>query len=200
LVSEVSSERNATASLRTALQPGFWEDPKRMRPLGTQRPERPKSELCTTNTKNAALARLLGRVGLRQTSVPPEPPMANRLDSQPHRDLHKSRRRELSRIDSAPLAWRSPSEYSRPALMVPATGISRAFLCYDSSEVSTQPMGKRMSTITSDSRAVPAGEPKPIIPPLASFYSHARDLSWLVVRLTAGARTPGPRAVAKRAW
>src|SRR5216117_2223178 len=42
-----------------------------------------------------------------------------------------------------------------------------------------------MSTIT-DSRVVPAGEPKPIIPPLASFYSHARDLGWLVVRLTAG--------------
>src|SRR5262249_42929044 len=34
-----------TASLRTAPQPGFWEDPKRMRPLSTQRPERPKSEL-----------------------------------------------------------------------------------------------------------------------------------------------------------
>src|SRR5207245_8164618 len=43
-----------------------------------------------------------------------------------------------------------------------------------------------MSTITSDSRIVSAGEPKPIIPPLASFYSHTRDLSWLVVRLTAG--------------
>ena len=43
-----------------------------------------------------------------------------------------------------------------------------------------------MSTITSDSRVVSAGEPKPIIPPLASFYSHTRDLSWLVVRLTAG--------------
>src|SRR5262249_36797712 len=39
------SERRATASLRTAPQPGFWEDPKRMRPLSTQRPERPKSEL-----------------------------------------------------------------------------------------------------------------------------------------------------------
>src|SRR5246127_935680 len=43
-----------------------------------------------------------------------------------------------------------------------------------------------MSTITSDSRIVSAGEPKPIIPPLASFYSHSRDLAWLVVRLTAG--------------
>ena len=43
-----------------------------------------------------------------------------------------------------------------------------------------------MSTIASDPRAVPAGEPKPIIPPLASFYSYTRDLSWLVVRLTAG--------------
>src|ERR1700741_3086133 len=43
-----------------------------------------------------------------------------------------------------------------------------------------------MSTITSDSRIVSAGEPKPILPPLASFYSHPRDLSWLVVRLTAG--------------
>src|SRR5262249_57762502 len=79
--------------------------------------------------------------------------------------------------------------------MVPATGISRALSCYDSSEVSTQPMGKRMSTITSDSRAVPAGEPKPIIPPLASFYSHARDLSWLVVRLTAGGKVLAPRVL-----
>jgi putative oxidoreductase len=43
-----------------------------------------------------------------------------------------------------------------------------------------------MSTITPDSRTVPAGEPKLIIPPLASFYSYSRDLSWLVVRLTAG--------------
>src|SRR6266508_4484035 len=43
-----------------------------------------------------------------------------------------------------------------------------------------------MTTLTSDPRAVSAGEPKPIIPPLASFYSYTRDLSWLVVRLTAG--------------
>src|SRR5262249_44208818 len=42
-----------------------------------------------------------------------------------------------------------------------------------------------MSTIT-DSRSLSVAEPKPIIPPLASFYSHTRDLSWLVVRLTAG--------------
>jgi len=43
-----------------------------------------------------------------------------------------------------------------------------------------------MSTITSDTRAAPAGEPKLIIPPLAAFYSRTRDLSWLVIRLTAG--------------
>jgi putative oxidoreductase len=43
-----------------------------------------------------------------------------------------------------------------------------------------------MTTIPSDSHAVPAGEPRPIIPPLAGFYAHARDLGWLVVRLTAG--------------
>jgi putative oxidoreductase len=43
-----------------------------------------------------------------------------------------------------------------------------------------------MSTTASDVRGVPAGEPRPIMPPLASFYVHARDLSWLVVRLTAG--------------
>jgi putative oxidoreductase len=46
--------------------------------------------------------------------------------------------------------------------------------------------GERMSAIASDTRTVSAGEPKPIIPPLASFYSHTRELSWLVVRLTAG--------------
>jgi putative oxidoreductase len=34
--------------------------------------------------------------------------------------------------------------------------------------------------------STPPGEPKPIIPPLASFYVHSRDLAWLIVRLTAG--------------
>jgi putative oxidoreductase len=43
-----------------------------------------------------------------------------------------------------------------------------------------------MSAIASDTRNVPTSEPRPIIPPLAGFYSHTRDLSWLVVRLTAG--------------
>jgi hypothetical protein len=43
-----------------------------------------------------------------------------------------------------------------------------------------------MSTTMSDVRTVPAVEPRPIIPSLAAFYSHARDLSWVVVRLTAG--------------
>jgi putative oxidoreductase len=43
-----------------------------------------------------------------------------------------------------------------------------------------------MTTTTSDPRNAPAAEPRLIIPPLASFYSHTRDLSWLVIRLTAG--------------
>jgi putative oxidoreductase len=42
-----------------------------------------------------------------------------------------------------------------------------------------------MSTMT-ETRSVPSGEPRQIIPPLASFYSHTRDLSWFLVRLTAG--------------
>jgi uncharacterized membrane protein YphA (DoxX/SURF4 family) len=29
-------------------------------------------------------------------------------------------------------------------------------------------------------------EPRPVIPALAPFYAHAPDLSWLLVRLTAG--------------
>jgi hypothetical protein len=33
---------------------------------------------------------------------------------------------------------------------------------------------------------VSRGGEKPIIPPLASFYSHARELSWLIIHLTAG--------------
>jgi len=33
-----------------------------------------------------------------------------------------------------------------------------------------------MTTMTPESRVVPLGEPKPIIPPLASFYLHAREL------------------------
>ncbi len=32
----------------------------------------------------------------------------------------------------------------------------------------------------------PAGEPRPIVPPLASFYVRARGLGWLIVRATAG--------------
>ena len=43
-----------------------------------------------------------------------------------------------------------------------------------------------MSVITPHFRVAPAGEPKPVIPRLAEFYSYARELSWLVVRLTAG--------------
>ncbi|HKA79948.1 MAG TPA: DoxX family protein [Xanthobacteraceae bacterium] len=42
-----------------------------------------------------------------------------------------------------------------------------------------------MSTTSSPSYVTPA-EPRPIIPALASLYSRSRDLSWLVVRLTAG--------------
>jgi putative oxidoreductase len=44
-----------------------------------------------------------------------------------------------------------------------------------------------MSTITSESRpTLPPGEPRPIIAPLGTFYAHSRDLSYLVIRLTAG--------------
>ena len=44
-----------------------------------------------------------------------------------------------------------------------------------------------MTTMTSNSRVPPApGEPKPIIPALASFYARTSDLGWLLVRLTAG--------------
>jgi putative oxidoreductase len=43
-----------------------------------------------------------------------------------------------------------------------------------------------MTTIMPAPHSATAGEPRLIIPPLAGFYSHARDLSWLVVRLTAG--------------
>jgi putative oxidoreductase len=39
-----------------------------------------------------------------------------------------------------------------------------------------------MSTITADSSA----EPKPVIAGLAGFYAYSRDLSYLVIRLTAG--------------
>ena len=44
-----------------------------------------------------------------------------------------------------------------------------------------------MSTITSGSQpAVTQGEPRPVIQPLAPFYEYSRDLSYLVIRLTAG--------------
>src|SRR4051794_28251187 len=43
-----------------------------------------------------------------------------------------------------------------------------------------------MNAITPDTGNLRMSEPRPIIPPLAGFYSHTRDLSWLVVRLTAG--------------
>ena len=43
-----------------------------------------------------------------------------------------------------------------------------------------------MTATISDSPNAATGEPRPIIQALAGFYSHTRDLSWLVVRLTAG--------------
>ncbi len=43
-----------------------------------------------------------------------------------------------------------------------------------------------MTTVTPESRVVPAGKPRPIIAPLASLYVYTRDLAWLIVRLTAG--------------
>lgn len=33
---------------------------------------------------------------------------------------------------------------------------------------------------------IPPGEPRPIIPALAPFYAHVRDLSYLLIRLTVG--------------
>src|SRR5262245_36990139 len=57
---------------------------------------------------------------------------------------------------------------------------------YPRLQVSMPTRGECMSAIASDTRTVSAGEPNPIIPPLALFYLHARDLGWLVVRLTAG--------------
>jgi putative oxidoreductase len=44
-----------------------------------------------------------------------------------------------------------------------------------------------MSVITTDTPiAVPPSEPRPVVPSLSSFYSHTRDLSYLLIRLTAG--------------
>jgi putative oxidoreductase len=44
-----------------------------------------------------------------------------------------------------------------------------------------------MSTITSQPRgSLPAAEPRPLIPALAPLYAQAPDLSYLIVRLTAG--------------
>jgi putative oxidoreductase len=39
---------------------------------------------------------------------------------------------------------------------------------------------------TTDTHVAAAGEPKPIIAPLAGFYVHSRDLAWLIIRVTAG--------------
>src|SRR5262245_43756811 len=47
-------------------------------------------------------------------------------------------------------------------------------------------MGRESMSTLSSTAAPPASEPKPIIPPLASFYGHSRDLAWLIIRLTAG--------------
>jgi putative oxidoreductase len=43
-----------------------------------------------------------------------------------------------------------------------------------------------MTTTTPNTWVKAPGEPKPIIPPLASFYSHTRELAWVIVRVTAG--------------
>ncbi|TMJ21185.1 MAG: DoxX family protein [Alphaproteobacteria bacterium] len=47
-------------------------------------------------------------------------------------------------------------------------------------------LGNAMTTAISDPGVTPIGEPRPIIAPLASFYTYSRELAWLVVRLTAG--------------
>jgi putative oxidoreductase len=46
--------------------------------------------------------------------------------------------------------------------------------------------GKSMNTTTSGARGVPVDEPRPLIPALAPFYAQSRELSYLVIRLTAG--------------
>jgi putative oxidoreductase len=43
-----------------------------------------------------------------------------------------------------------------------------------------------MTAIVPENRTLLTAEPRPIIPPLASFYTTTRDLGWLIVRLTAG--------------
>jgi putative oxidoreductase len=46
--------------------------------------------------------------------------------------------------------------------------------------------GNAMSMKVSEERVTPAGEPRLIIPALAPFHDRARDLSWLLIRLTVG--------------
>src|SRR5262245_6816199 len=77
-----------------------------MRPLGTQRPERPKSELAITNTKNAALARLARRAAWRGA--------APHIDSSPRQDA----------------STRETSRRVRPLTSVIGAEISRVDLCY----------------------------------------------------------------------
>jgi putative oxidoreductase len=48
-------------------------------------------------------------------------------------------------------------------------------------KAATTSRGKNMSMSTT-----PAGEPRPLIPALTPLYSRTRDLSWLVIRVTAG--------------
>jgi putative oxidoreductase len=44
----------------------------------------------------------------------------------------------------------------------------------------------RMTTVAPTQPPLPVEEPRPIIPPLDSFYARSRGLGWLIVRLTAG--------------
>src|SRR6516164_4427423 len=53
------------SSLRTAPQPGFWEDPKRSGLVSTQQPERPKSELWHKKYEKCGLSKACDAACLR---------------------------------------------------------------------------------------------------------------------------------------
>src|ERR1700730_6139935 len=130
----------------------------------------------TTNTKNAADARLPA-ASADPHAAQPLPATTVPIRENPSRRGHKIctlsyfPRRDRSGARSW---WKAPTK-GMHSESCPAT-------------VRAGNWGKHMTTMPSDSHTLPAGEPRLIIPPLAGFYAHARELAWLVVRLTAGGK------------
>src|SRR5262245_25812383 len=112
-----------------------------MRPLGTQRPERPKSELWHNKYEKCGLSKA-PRLGGDRNPLPLGTLIADRWPNRAQQPWLPPR--------FSPGHCRRTSDRGNVVWSVTIH----------------EPKGDSMSTVTSDARTVPAGEPTPIIRPL----------------------------------